>query len=55
MSENVMIGSEEKEQSAVNECATNLSDGHNGGMFPCLVRERVCLRKKENCGKGDAQ
>lgn len=55
MSDNVMIGLEEKKQSAVSERAMNQSDRCNGSMLPCIIREKVCLRKKENCEKGDAQ
>jgi len=55
VSDNVMIGLEEKKQSAVSERAMNQSDRCNGSMLPCIIREKVCLRKKENCEKGDAQ
>jgi hypothetical protein len=51
----VAIGMQEEERSAVSERAANQSDRRNSGMFPCLIPRQVCLRKKENCKKGDAQ
>jgi hypothetical protein len=51
----VVIGLQEEEQAAVSERAMNWSDRRNSGMFPCLIHKRVCLQKKENCEKGDAQ
>ena len=53
--DNVVIGLEEEERSAVSERAMNQGDRRNSGMFPCLIHKRVCLQKNENCEKGDAQ
>lgn len=54
-SSNVVTGLEDAEQSAASERAMYQGDRRNSGMFPCLIPKHVCLRKKENCKKGDAQ
>ena len=55
MIDKVAIDLEEEERYAVNERAMNWSERRNSGMFPCLIPKQVCLRKNENCKKGDAQ
>ena len=46
MSANVVIGSEDEEQSAVSERETHQSDRCSSGMFPCIIPERACLQKR---------
>jgi len=51
----VAIGLEEEEQAAVSKRVADQNDRHHGSLHQCFVPQWVCLRKKEHCGKGDAQ
>jgi hypothetical protein len=53
--EKVAIGPEEKGQPAASERARHRNDRCSGGAHSCLVPQRVCLREKESCKKGDAR
>jgi hypothetical protein len=54
--ETPVIGLEKEEPPDVSQRDTNRSGRHRGSLHQCFIPKRVCLRKKENCGKkGDAQ
>lgn len=55
LSKKAEIGLAEKQEAVVSGRETNRNGGRAGRRYRCLIPTRTCLRKMENCEKGDTQ